>query len=190
MKSPTLTLLLALALGASPLTAQQVIKKPVFDSVQTSLRSTLYALRDSLQLVDAASARLTRDHARASDALLGARARSIAGRCAAAGQMAGLARDAILQAGRPTPDKHGALPRLDRALTELKSQMLACNTEFDSLATAGKAGELRDYGIGKGARVQQAIRRYEPAVRLYFDQVIGDRYFPNLVGAGATPSRE
>jgi len=190
VKSRTLMLLLALTLGTSPLAAQQVIKKPVFDSVQTSLRATLYALRDSLQLVDAASARLVRDNARASDALLGSRARSIAGRCSAAGRMADVAREAVLQAGRPTPDKHGALPRLDRALTELKAQMLACNSQFDSLATPAKAGELRDYGIGKGVKVQQAIRRYEPAVRLYFDQVIGDRYFPNLVGAGATPSRE
>ncbi len=190
MKSPSLAFLLVLTLGSSPVAAQQVIKKPVFDSVQTMLRSTLYGLRDSLRLVDAASARLVRDHARASDALLGARARSIAGRCASAARVAGVAREAVLQAGRPTPDKHGALPGLDRALTELKTQMLACNTQFDSLATAGKVAELRDYGIGKGAKVQQAIRRYEPAVRLYFDQVIGDRYMPNLTGAGATPTRE
>jgi len=190
VKSRTILFVLALASGASPLAAQQVIKKPVFDSVQTSLRNTLYALRDSLQLVDAASARLVRDRARASDALLAARARSIAGRCAAAGRMAVVARGAVAQAGRPAPDKHGALPRLDRALIELKTQLGACSTEFQALAATEKAGELRDYGIGKGARVQQAIRRYEPSVRLYFDQAIGDRYFPNLAGAGATPTRE
>jgi hypothetical protein len=182
--------MLALCLGASPAAAQQVIKKPVFDSVQTSLRTTLYALRDSLMLVDAASARLVRDRTSASDALLGSRARSIAARCAAAGLMAGLSREKVVQAGRPVPDREGALPRLDRALTELKTQMEGCTTEFTGLATAQKAGELRDYGIGRGAKVQQAIRRYEPSVRLFFDKAIGDRYFPNLVGAGATPSRE
>ncbi len=190
MKSLSLALLLVLALGSSPASAQQVIKKPVFDSVQTSLRSTLYALRDSLRLVDAASARLVRDHARASDALLGSRARSIAGRCGAAGSMARLARGVVVQSGRPVPDNRGARPGLERALTELESQMLACSTQFDSLAAPGKVGELRDYGIGKGARVQQAIRRYEPSVQLFFHEAIGDRYMPNLVGAGATPSRE
>jgi hypothetical protein len=190
VKSRTLLLVVALALGAAPLVAQQVVKKPVFDSVQASLRTTLYALRDSLQLVDAASARLVRDRAHASDALLGSRARSIAGRCAAAGKMAVVARGAVVQSGRPAPDKHGALLKLDRALTELTTQMEACNTEFEALATAEKAEELRDYGVGRGAKAQQAIRRYEPSVRLYFDEAIGDRYFPNLAGAGATPSRE
>ncbi len=190
MKSRTFLFVVALALGAAPLAAQQVIKKPVFDSVQTSLRRTLYALRDSLQLVDAASARLVRDRAHASDALLGSRARIIAGRCAASSQMAVVARQAVVQAGRPTPDEHGARPGLERALTELKSQLDGCSTEFQALATPEKAQELRDYGVGKGARVQQAIRRYEPSVRLYFDMAIGDRYFPNLAGAGATPSRE
>jgi hypothetical protein len=190
VKLRTLLVFLSLAIGTSPLAAQQVIKKPVFDSVQASLRGTLYALRDSLQLVDAASARLVRDRAHASDALLGSRARTIAGRCAAAGRMAVVAREAVAQAGRPVPDKHGVLPRLDRALAELKIQLDGCSAEFQALATPEKAGELRDYGIGKGARVQQAVRRYEPSVGLYFEQVIGDRYFPNLAGAGATPSRQ
>jgi hypothetical protein len=185
-----LLLILALVIGARPLSAQQVIKRPVFDSVQAAVRKSLYALRDSLQLVDAASSRLVRDRERASNALLRARARSIAGRCTAAAQMAAESREVVIQAGRPVPDKRGALPRLDRALVELKDQMERCTTEFQALTAPGKFAELRDYGIGRGAKVQEAIRRYEPSVRLYFDQAVGDRYFPNLVGAGATPSRE
>jgi hypothetical protein len=183
-------LLLALALGAHQLPAQQVIKKPVFDSVQRSVRNTLYALRDSLQLVDAASARLARDREHASDALLRSRARFLSGRCRAAGQMVIVARELVTRAGRPAPDKHHALSGVQRALGELKDQMDRCATEFQDLTGIEKAAELRDYGVGRGAKVQEAIRRYEPSVQLYFLQAVGDRYFPNLAGAGATPSRE
>jgi hypothetical protein len=179
---------LALALGARPLAAQQVLKKPVFDSVQTSIRRTLYALRDSLQLVDAASARMVRDRQRASDALLRSRSRILSGRCNAAGQMAVVASVEVTRAGRPSPDKHGALPGLQRALTELKGQMDHCAAEFQALTAPDKAAELRDYGIRRGAKVQEAIRRYEPSVELYFEAAVGDRYFPNLAGAGATPA--
>lgn len=182
--------LLVLALGAQPLTAQQVITKPVFDSVQTSLRKTLYALRDSLQQVDAASARLVRDRQRSSDALLRARARAIAGRCAGARQMAGVARGTVTGAGRPVPDKLHSLPRLTRALTELEAEMDRCAAEFRGLTAEEKAAELRDYGVGRGAKVQAAIRRYEPSVQLFFAQAVGDRYLPNLSGAGSTPSRQ
>ncbi|MEO8138511.1 MAG: hypothetical protein ABI742_02640 [Gemmatimonadota bacterium] len=190
MTPRNLLLLLTLALVARPLGAQQVIKRPVFDSVQTAVRKSLYALRDSLQLVDAASARLVRDRQRASDALLRARARSIAGRCTVAARMAVESREVVVRAGRPAPDKRGALPRLDRALVELKDQLERCSAEFQALTAPEKFAELRDYGIGRGAKVQEAIRRYEPSVRLYFDQAVGDRYLPNLAGAGATPSRE
>ena len=188
MISRNLLLLVALALSPCSLNAQQVIKKPVFDSVQTAVRKSLYTLRDSLQLVDAATSRLVRDREHASNALLRARARSIAGRCTASARMAAESREVVIQAGRPMPDKRGALPRLDRALVELKDQMERCTTEFQALTAPEKFAELRDYGIGRGAKVQDAIRRYEPSVQLYFDQAVGERYFPNLAGAGATPS--
>jgi hypothetical protein len=184
----TLLLVLALGLGANPLAAQQVVKKPVFDSVQTSLRTTLYELRDTLQLVGAATARLVRDGRQASVALRRARAASIAERCGAAGKMAVVARDAVAKAGRPSPDKSGVLPRMNRSLTDLSEQMDHCAVDFKALTATEKAAELRDYGVGHGTKVEEAIRRYEPSVQVYFDAAIGDRYFPNLNGAGATPT--
>jgi hypothetical protein len=188
VNSRTLLIVLALGLGAGPLAAQQVIKQPVFDSVQASIRKTLYELRDSLQAVNAATARLVRDGRQASDALRRARAASIAERCGAAGKMAVVARAVVVKAGRPSPDKSGLLPRMERSLTDLSEQMDHCALEFTALTAAEKAPELRDYGVGRGARVEAAIRRYEPSVQLYFDTAIGDRYFPNLSGAGATPT--
>ncbi len=181
-------LVLAAGLGTRPVAAQQVVKKVVLDSVQTAVQKTLYALRDSLQLVDAATSRLVRDRLSSSDAVRQARARLIAERCSAVDRMSVVARDAIVGAGRPSPDKGKVLPALERSLTELKRQMGSCATEFQGFAAGAKADELRDYGVSRGRKVQQAIRQYEPAVQAYFATVMGDRYTPNLLGAGETPT--
>jgi hypothetical protein len=182
-------LVFGLACGARPLSAQQVVKKVVLDSVQKSLQNTLYALRDSLQLVDAATSRLERDRKTTSDALLQSRARLIAGRCEGAGRMSGVARETVKAAGRPAPDPKRVLPALEQSLVGLASAMATCATEFHGYTAADKATELRDYGVGRGAKVRAAIRLYQPVVGSYFEAAIGDRYVPNTAGAGATPTR-
>lgn len=184
----SVVLVLGLALGARPAAAQQIFKPAVLDSVQQSIQRPLYALRDTLNLVDAAMSRLARDRRVTSDALLRARARLIAERCQAADPASSAAREAILKAGRPDPDKGKVLPTLTESLTQLKREMAACALEFKGLALPDSAERLRDYGVGRLPKIQGALRRYEMAVKPYFAVVIGDRYMPSTEGAGATPS--
>ena len=79
----------------------------------------------------------------------------------------------VSRAGRPDPDPKGSRQRYLGALQQLRRQMDECDREFTRLATPESAGELRDYGIGKGQRVQQAIRVYDPEIMSYFHAVTG-----------------
>ena len=186
MKSQTLLLALILA-GASPLSGQTVIAPPPkLDSTQTAVRDALYRLRDSLQLVDAASASIARDRARSSDALLRSRARRLTIHCTGAANALGPTRAVVTSAGLPVADRLAVRAKLLRSLDSLQVGLQLCTTEFQRLQAPDRAEELRDYGIGKGERVQAYIRRHDIAVAPYFEAVTGVRYEASRRGAGAT----
>ncbi|HXI20376.1 MAG TPA: hypothetical protein VNH46_04790, partial [Gemmatimonadales bacterium] len=155
---------------------------------QQAMRATLYALRDSLLLVDAARARIARDLGGASDAALRSRARVMSERCQAASHSAVAARDSVSASELPVRDSLRARESLVRALERLGADLDHCATEFEGLSRPEQAEELRGYGIGKGERVSQSIRRYQPAVQNYFEVALGTRYMPSLRGAGSIPS--
>lgn len=190
MKSQTLLVALIIA-GAAPLTAQTVVAPaPKLDSTQVAVRDALYRLRDSLQLVDAASASIARDRAMSSDALLRSRATRLTTRCAAAERTLAPTRSVITSAGLPAQDPRAMRAVLLRSLDSLEVGLQGCVTVFQRLQAPERAEELRGYGIGRGERVQAYIRRHDAAVGPYFEAVTGGRYEASRKGAGATASSQ
>ncbi|HTS88474.1 MAG TPA: hypothetical protein VMG41_08290 [Gemmatimonadales bacterium] len=179
MKLPATTVLagLLLAGGRSVAAAQSADPRPPrADSTQTRIGNTILILRDDLALVDAAAARMPRDRQTSSDAVLQARARTMASNCLAASRSAATARAVVEQTARPNPDPKRTRLRVLERLAALKEDLDRCARDFDGLTTSDKAEELRDYGIGRAARVQEAIRSYEAAVRPYFVAALGRVY--------------
>lgn len=189
MKFSTLVTLAALAAGVSPLSAQTVVQpEPKLTEAQLAVRNSLYQLRDSLQLVEAASARIARDLQTASDASLRSRARALADRCQSATTQLDSTRSVVQRGRLPDPDPTKVLPELDRAMDVLRGQLVDCTSQFSTLTAPEKAEELRGYGIGRGQRVQTAIQSYRPAAAKYFRTTFQQLYWPAMRGAGATPS--
>ena len=185
---PASLLFLALAgLAARPVAAQQVLDDPKLDSVQLQVRDALYRLRDSLTLVNAATARIQRDIRTTSDQVLQTRARAVASRCAAAAAVIPSTREIVTAHPMPQPDPRGIRAGLERALAALEGEMKACHAEFEGLSVREKADELRGYGVGKGEKVRDASHRYQPAVESYFRVALGVRYMPAMRGGVAEP---
>lgn len=189
MKFRMVLVLAALAAGTRGAAAQQVLQPDApLNPAQTEVRSALYALRDSLLLVEAASARIERDLATASDAALRSRAHVLSGRCTVAQLQLDSARAVVAARALPAPDPRNVRALLDKALGALRTALTQCGTEFAALATPAKAEELRGYGIGRAKRVRLAIRDYRPSASQYFRLTFDQLYFPNVAGAGAIPS--
>lgn len=188
MKASTLLLLAALAAGG-PVSAQTVVKPQAkLTPAQSTVRNALYQLRDTLQLVEAASARIARDLASTSDAALRSRARVMVDRCRASLPQIDSARSVVAREALPDPDPKAVRRALDRSLVDLREQLQDCVTEFTDLGDPAKADTLRGYGIGRGKRVQAAIRNYRPVAAQYFKLTFDQPYWPSMAGAGATPS--
>ncbi len=189
MKATSLLLLATLFAGSGGLSAQMVVQPEAkLNEAQMVVRTSLYRLRDSLQLVEAASARIARDLATSSDAALRSRATIMARRCAAALSQTDSTRGVVSRGALPDPDPKGLRLTLDKALDTLRIQLQACVGQFNSLSDPAKSEELRGYGIGRGKQVQVAIQKYRPTASQYFRAAFDQQYWPNLNGAGATPS--
>ncbi|MBK6422545.1 MAG: hypothetical protein IPI38_18880 [Gemmatimonadetes bacterium] len=183
-----LTLALTCALLPGRLAGQAVLDDPTLDSVQTVLRDALYRLRDTLTLVDAATARIARDLRATSDPVLRSRARAVADRCSAAVRMVPVTRETLSTHPRPAPDPRRVREGMDRALVTLEAELKGCVTEFTRLSEHGQEAELRGYGIGRGTKVRTAVRAFQPAAESYFGSALGIRYRPKTDGSIPTPS--
>lgn len=185
----TFVVAMLLFVGSESLAAQAVVppRTVKLDSVQTRVQQAVFVLRDSLKFVDAASVRIARDLKTTSNAGLIARARYLSQRCAAAARTVPATEAVVSGAGRPEPDSAGVRSGMARGLKELGDNLDRCREDFATLATVSKVQELRDYGIGRGARVQRSIRSYEAVLRRYYGIVIGERYTPDFAGAGSIP---
>jgi hypothetical protein len=190
VKLPTLLALAAVVAGARPADAQMVVQPQAkLNPTQTSVRNELYRLRDRLLPVGAALARLPRDMRTASDASLQSRARLVTQRCS--GALAGLdsVRAIIAEQPLPDPDPQGVHQELLRAMDRLRGGLTQCVQEFRGLSEPARTQELRDYGIGRGQRIENTILEYEPTVQRYFRLALGIAYSPNVEGAGSIPPR-
>lgn len=170
---------------AAPLTAQAVVSEPVLDSVQVELRDHLYRMRDTLTLVEGATARIARDLKTSSDQVLRSRARTVSDRCKVAAGAIPPARTLVAERARPEPDPRKSRARLTSALDTLEIKLTQCTTEFAGLATPARSQELRDYGVGRGDRLREAVRVVDAALSLYFATAIGTRYMPRGGRSGA-----
>lgn len=189
MKSVSSLALTALLLVAVPLAAQTVVQPDrKLTQQESAVRTSLYQLRDSLNAVEAASARIARDLQSASDAALRSRARVMAARCQAATAQLDSSRALVGRASLPTPDPRQNRGALDKALGLLRTTLVDCGTQFTGLTAPEKAQELRGYGIGRGEKVQTAIQAYRPVASQYFRAAFDQQYWPDTRGAGQTPT--
>lgn len=153
-------------LCARGLAAQATIvtPEPPLDPARATLQGELLRFRDTLNLIDAAAARLQRDFRQASTSSLTSRARVMRDACARSVQNAAPARKAITTA--PAPDD-GQLRRrreMVQALDQLRGVLIRCETDFGEFSQPGQGETVRGYGNDRAVRVQSALRRYERAM--------------------------
>jgi hypothetical protein len=152
-------------LFAPGLAAQTVIRpEPPLDSARASLRSALLVLRDSLNTIDGAAARLQRDYRQASAASLLSRARVMQAACAGSVRTVGPTKQAVREIKLSERQRVKRRAQLLGAMDELGGVLTRCETEFASMGRPGGAETVRGYGNDRAVRVQAAIRKYEQAM--------------------------
>jgi hypothetical protein len=175
---------LALA-AASPAMAQSDFVRPeALDSASAQMRDSYVLVRDTLRQVNAGSALLQRDVRIGSEAVLISRARMLESSCSASLRQLDLARREML-ASKLAP--RAPAPRrtaLDKSLTDLRSVLLTCVSEYQKLGTRAQAPEIRGRGIAQSRTNQQAVRNFESAADAYLLS-LGIKVRP--FGAGENP---
>ena len=179
-------LVLLALLAVRPLAAQTVIRRaPPLDSARATLRDDLLVLRDSLNSVDGAAARLQRDFRDASGASLVSRARTMYQACARSGRTVPSTRKAVLSFGLTDSAKVKRRQNLLGAMDQLKDALVRCETEFAAMSQPDQGERVRGYGNDRAIRVQSAIRSYELVLRDFLG-TMGIRVQP--LGVGSRPT--
>jgi hypothetical protein len=156
-------------LGASPLTAQTVMRpEPQLDSARLALRDALLVLRDSLATIDGAAARLQRDFRQSSAASLLSRARVMHDACARSVRTVPYAREVVVAASLSDPVRKQRRGELVIALDRLKGVLGRCEADFAAMSRPGQAETVRGYANDRAVRVQAALRKYEQSLRDFF----------------------
>jgi hypothetical protein len=185
MKRVSALLLLGL-LAARPLAGQTVIRPaPPLDSARAGLRDALLVLRDTLNTIDGAAARLQRDFRAASEPSLVSRARTMYQACARSGRTIPPTRQAVQDFNLNDPVKAKRRQELLGSMDRLKEAVVRCETEFAAMSRSDQGERVRGYGNDRAIRVQTAIRGYEMALRDFLG-VMGIRVQP--LGAGSRPT--
>jgi hypothetical protein len=158
--------LLLVVLTARPLAAQTVIRRePPLDSARAALRDALLILRDSLNGVDGAAARMQRDFQAASGPSLLSRARMIQQACARSGRTILPTQQTVQRFKLTESEKLKRRKALVGAMEQLKVALGRCDTEFAAMSRPDQAERVRGYGNDRVIRVQTAIRSYEEVLR-------------------------
>jgi hypothetical protein len=174
---------LAMFLWAGPAVAQTVIRpEPPLDSARVVVRDALLALRDSLNTVDAAAARLQRDFRQASGPSLLSRARVMHQACAHSGQTVPSARRVVLEAQLSQPTRVQHRKELVAAMDQLSKALARCELDFAGMSKPGEAETVRGYGNDRAIKAQSAIRKCETALSRFLG-VMGIKVTP----LGANP---
>jgi hypothetical protein len=179
-------LVLLLTLFARDLTAQATIVRPPapLDSARATLRDAVLVLRDSLNSIDAAAARLQRDNRAASGAALSSRARIMRDACARSFRTVPATKVVVASADASSEVRVKHQRKLLRALDQLGQGLSRCETEFAAMSKPGAAEEVRGYGNHRAARVQAELRKYAQAASGFLS-VMGIKVTP--LGAGPNP---
>lgn len=138
-----------------------VLPEPALDAARATLRDELLRFRDTLNTVDAASARLQRDYRQASASALTSRARVMGEACARSARNTGPVRMAVLAAD--TSDKRRLQTRAEmlRTLERLRGVLNRCEADFTAMSRLEAAETVRGHGNDRAVKVQSAIRQYE-----------------------------
>jgi hypothetical protein len=177
------SVLLSVALWGGPALAQTVMKPdPPLDSARVVVRDALLNLRDSLNTVDGAAARLQRDFRQASAPSLVSRARVMHEACAHSKNAVPPTRGTVLDAQLSDPRRLTQRKELVQAMDQLSQALRRCELDFAAMSRPGEGETVRGYGNDRAIRVQAAIRKYEIAFRSFMG-VMGIKIVP----PGATP---
>jgi hypothetical protein len=171
-------LLLCVSLWAGPALAQTVVKPdPPLDSARAVVRDALLILRDSLNTVDGAAARLQRDFRQASGASLLSRARVMHDACAHSKRTVPPTRGTVLDARLSDPNRLSHRKELVEAMDRLSQALGRCEVDFAAMSREGEGETVRGYGNDRAIRVQSAIRKYETTLRSFLG-VMGIKVMP------------
>jgi hypothetical protein len=179
-------LLLGSLVWAGPVNAQTVMRaEPPLDSARAAVRDALLILRDSLNTIDGAAARLQRDFRQASGPSLLSRARVMRDACARSVRTVPATRRAVLDAKLLEPQRVKHRRKLVGAMDHLSGALARCQQDFAAMSRPGQAETVRGYGNDRAIRVQTALRQYENALRGFLG-TMGIRVTP--LGANPRPS--
>jgi hypothetical protein len=153
-------------LAARPVAAQTIIRpQPPLDSARAGLRDALLVLRDSLNGIDGAAARMQRDFQAASGPSLLSRARMIYQACARSGRTVPPTKQAVQSFQLTDSTKAKRRLQLLGAMDQLQVALTRCETEFAAMSKPDQAERVRGYGNDRAIRVQTSIRSYERVLR-------------------------
>jgi hypothetical protein len=159
-------LLLGSLVWVGPVSAQTVMRPdPPLDSARAAVRDALLILRDSLNTIDGAAARLQRDFRQASGPSLLSRARVMREACARSVRTVPPTRRALLEAKLLEPRRVKRRSELVGAMDHLSGALTRCEQDFAAMSRPGQAETVRGYGNDRAIRVQSALRQYENALR-------------------------
>jgi hypothetical protein len=155
---------------------------PPLDSARATLRDALLVLRDSLNTIDVAAARLQRDFREASTASLLSRARVMREACAHSAKTVPATRGAVGSARLTDTNRVKRRAELLGAMHSLEGVLRRCETEFAAMSQPGQGEKVRGYANDRATRVQAELRRYENTLGNFLG-VMGIRLIP----LGSTP---
>jgi hypothetical protein len=179
-------LLLGSLVCVGPASAQTVMRPdPPLDSARAAVRDALLILRDSLNTIDGAAARLQRDFRQASEASLLSRARVMRDACARSERTVAPARRVVLDVEPLEPRRMKHRSELVKAMDHLSGALARCELDFAAMSRPGQGETVRGYGNDRATRVQSALRKYENALRGFLG-VMGIKVTP--LGANPRPS--
>ena len=174
----------ALTVSAGPLVAQSSVVMPSrLAPEQEAVKIEYLRFRDTLHVVEAATARLVRDMGRTSDAAMSSRAKTVQVGCAASIAMSDSARVRIT-ALEGNANVQRFRTKLLESFGELQQGLQDCDKDFARLAQPENIEELRGYSMSRGAKLRAVIHRFNAASRDYLRSVGID---VRPIGAGANP---
>jgi hypothetical protein len=178
--------LLGSLIWAGPVSAQTVMRPDApLDSARAAVRDAILILRDSLNTIDGAAARLQRDFRQASGPSLLSRARVMREACARSVRTVPPARRAVLDAKLVERRRERQRSELVGAMDHLSGALARCELDFSAMSRPGQAESVRGYGNDRAVRVQSALRKYETALRGFLG-VMGIKITP--LGANPKPA--
>ena len=164
------SLLLLLSVVAAPLSAQATVimpEKPLAPELE-AVRASLYEMRDSLAVVNAAVANLRQDLRRSSAAAMASRARQLAKSCAAAIPVVATTRASLVAVKPADWHQEQAQLRVLAGLDSLPRLLQACDSTFTAMGKPGNGEEVRGYGNAKAAPLSDRVNGYNAVSRGFF----------------------